>query len=720
MKRLDSVSCSLNLGYIYNINYSYSPENGISMTIFFVNERGEYQKPNLLPMQKSSIRIGPASFSLYAKSFKISKASGRKVISVDFVDETFMLDNYQVVLTGRGCGTNIYQLGTPVDKRTIEQKIKDSLDPVAQKIKEFTQFPDLEYSFDDFLTVLRQNFSVQVNAAYNTSITRSVTGTFRSVLSDWCNFFNLAFYFENSQIKIYDPTRLSINIPQQSDIREAISYEYSEDISSTYGKTVSRYFEQEGGEKPYNDTEGQGTDKTGQSNTIKALTLYPIGFEFGLSQTTLDPKQVAAAMYGKEFWLLYNISNNSLDQCGWTKVNITIAGYPTQNVAYVDDTTFNEKFEAYYKYGKSIAGRWYLSNKLSSLDILKDCVWISEAEGAVFDVLSNLAEERRISLKPLEPATIETSVIEGTEINNSFLGINFTGNRLAFYDQRDYGSEDAFLMTDTLRDLISKKYEELVPDGSKSVQFGSIDGIDKTKQCVLYSSYSASQDSSELGALITSIKNGDKTPYLTAHYKSYPIKGVRRVDLINMKDITNQPDELAPVGGTNGNVVTNTGLIAVKKNGAYTVYYDKYSKCVSRSSIGSYFGHNFDIERISDDNVINFQFNKTANTYSLNRDYAAIESLLNNPYLQSLAEPRNFVTKTASFSLNYYYTIPQNFLSNGLVGLQMEISDGGVSCSYTFSNSILKVPDKMNEFQQFENSIKNSLLRKYNPQEVIT
>ena len=93
MKRLETVSCSLNLGFVYNLDYSYSPDNGVSMTLFFVNERGEYNPPILLPMQKTNIRIGQASFSLYPKSYKISKAQGRRVISVDFVDEMFMLDN---------------------------------------------------------------------------------------------------------------------------------------------------------------------------------------------------------------------------------------------------------------------------------------------------------------------------------------------------------------------------------------------------------------------------------------------------------------------------------------------------------------------------------------------------------------------------------------------------------------------------------------------------
>lgn len=721
MRSLETVSCSLNLGSIYNVSYSYSPQNGVSMTIFFANESGEYSNPSLLPLQKTNIRIGPASFSLYAKSFKISKAPGRKVISVDFVDETFMLDNYMVVLTGRGCGDNIYALGKPVDKRTVEQKIADALDPVAQRLKDFTQFPDLEYSFDEFLTVLRKKFSVSVNASYNTSITRAKVGTFRDVLSDWCNFFNLAFYFENSQIKIYDPTRLTINIPTKYSIPDAVSYEYSEDISNTYGKTVSRYFEQEGGEKPYNDTSGDGTDKTGSSNSIKALTLYQVGAEYNLPQTIPDMNQVAAAMYGKKFWLLYNIANDSLSSCGWTDTGINNREF---KVADVNEEIFNDRFEAYYNYGMKIAGKWYLSNRIDSLDILQDCIWLNEGDGQIFDVNSSAAEQAKISLEFLQSPDLTSIItVRGTEINQYFSGINFYGKRVAFFDSKDDGRITNFTLSDDVKILLDVLYKSVIPDGNDSVSYSSIAGLQAGKNYQSYKQLSFNDGSipSSIRDLMKNVQNGNTKNFLNYRYASLPVKGVRKVDMINKKDLDNQPTKIEPVSSTSGNIITNTGLICTKKNGAYSVYYDKYSKCVSKSSSGgTYFGHHFDVEKISDDNVITFKFDKTANTYTLNRNVAAIDSLLNNPYLQSLAQPRTFPMKTASFTLNYYYAVPSNFLSNGLVNLNLELGPDGVNCSYTFSNSVLQVPDKTNDFENFESFVRNSFLRKYNPTEVIT
>ncbi len=107
------------------------------MTLFFVNQQGVYTKPQLLPLQKEFIRIGPAQFTMYPVSSSLQMRSGRRVIAVDFVDEFFKLNNYYVVLTGRGCGTNVFQLGSSVDTRTNAEKLADALDPEAQQIADF-------------------------------------------------------------------------------------------------------------------------------------------------------------------------------------------------------------------------------------------------------------------------------------------------------------------------------------------------------------------------------------------------------------------------------------------------------------------------------------------------------------------------------------------------------------------------------------------------------
>lgn len=755
MRNLERVSCSLNLGLIYNLEYSYSPDSGVSVTLFFVNDSGEYSKPNMLPLQKAHISIGGLNLSLYPKQYKISKSSGRRIMQVEFVDETFLLDNYYIVLTGRGGrGRNIYELGSPVDKRSSAQKINDALDKEAQNIKEFTEFQDLEYKFDDFLLILKRHFPVSINATYDATITRPSVGSFRSVLSDWCGFYNLSFYFENSQIKICDPTTLNISLPQQP--QDAISFEESESIEGTYTKTVSNYFQQEGGEKELTETleedaETGDTNSAGgsTSNTIKYLNLLPPGYEFNLPQTSLDLNQVAAAMYGEEFWFLYNLANDTLGECGWTKKNgPSYFGYL---LAEVDEQEFREKFNAYFNYGQNIAGKWYLSSRVDDLTILMDTRWFSEADGQVFDMNSSLAEERAITPIYLEPADFEINKIKDTVINEYFPGINFVGKRVAFYDSKDNGKIAAFTLTDEVKDVIKKTYRAYVPTGNESMDFSNLPNLPSNKVYVGYNSGFISESGAippEIGNLFDIIKKGDMRKYFLPRYANYPIKGVRLKSAINQKDLKNQPKNVRPIsndptplsapstgqptpvagvgrpsssqGQAGPQILSNTSVIKVKKEGTYSVYYDKYSNCVSASSSGDLFGHRYEPRTLSGDAEIKYTLSKRGDIYILERDLSEISLLLNNPFLQSLAQGRTFPTKTVSFTLNYFYNVPLNFLSNGLVSMQMSVSENGVMSSYTFSNGVFQIPNVENDFIKYEQNIKNSWIRKYTPKDVVT
>ena len=80
IRKIEKIYCSLNLGYIYNVNYSYNPENGIRISIFFVNESGVYKKPTL--NNKVQIKIGPAVFNMYSVRFEESKGSGGKTFPI--------------------------------------------------------------------------------------------------------------------------------------------------------------------------------------------------------------------------------------------------------------------------------------------------------------------------------------------------------------------------------------------------------------------------------------------------------------------------------------------------------------------------------------------------------------------------------------------------------------------------------------------------------------
>ena len=87
MRSIEQVSCSLNLGFIYSIDYSYSPKEGINMKLYFVREDGsvaDYIPPT--PPQKVFIQVGAASFAMYPVAAGTELAGGRRVQWVEFED----------------------------------------------------------------------------------------------------------------------------------------------------------------------------------------------------------------------------------------------------------------------------------------------------------------------------------------------------------------------------------------------------------------------------------------------------------------------------------------------------------------------------------------------------------------------------------------------------------------------------------------------------------
>lgn len=717
LRNIEQVSCSLNAGLIYSVDYNYSPKEGVAFTIFFVKESGQYQKPAYL--QKAFIRLGSATFSLNVVASKISLASGRRVMEVTFVDDSYKLDNYLVVLTGRGCGYNVYQLGVPVDRRTPAQKQAAALDSAAEQISEFTEFQDLEYGFDAFLTILRAKFSVSITANYDRTITNSYTGTFRDVLEAWCSLFNFSYFFENSTIKIFDPTKLTITLPSQP--TDALSYEDEEDVRDTYGKTVFNWFQQDGGQFSLNQT-----SNSDGSLFVRTDTLYPVGYEFNLPQVSVDLNQVAAAQYGQEFWFLYNYYKGSTaTNCGWTPTtfasNLSIVQSMASrgsSIARVDQTIADGKFQAFQQYGSNIAGRWYLSNEKSTLAVDQNYTWFDESEGAIFNF--DDVDTKAMNLKWETPVSQTTQALPETVINNYYPGVNYVGNRI-FYQDTTPLATGTFSLTTAQTNLVNSTFQSLYDvKGSSSMDFNT-DLTTPNGGPATYVAYTPITilAGSTLGGLFDAIPT--KTSVFAPRFTSIPIKGIASEDYASLKASQNEPDGVEVVTTTGPSVVSNTAVIKTLKQGAYTIYYDKYSKCASSDSNGNYFQHRFDPRQISVDNQIGFTFTKQANnTYLLQRDYSFLNALVANPLLPTLAQPRSFVTRRISYTVNYFKDIPTNFLTNGLVGMSVSVAGDGVTASYTFSNEVLQVPYPEDRFLKYEQQIRNSWIRQYSPNQVIS
>jgi len=718
IKRIQQISCSLNLGLIYNLDYNYDPKSGSSIKIYFVNESGQYNKPKLLPLQKAFIQIGSASFTMYAVASGQEYSFGRRVIWVEFVDEFFKLSHYYIALPGRGCGQNVFTLGTPVDNRALSLKQDSSVDPTATQIKEFTQFPDYVYSFSEFLAILRQKFNCTVTASYDSTIKRDFEGSFLNVLQSWCGYYNLSFFFENGIIKIFDPSRLVITLPTQPS--DALSYDVEEDARSTYGKTVCNWFQQEGGEYSL----GQVNSSKGPLY-VRSSTLYPATNIYGLKQPYLDPNQVIAAQYGEDFWFVYNYWLGTASQnCGWTEradltngtFNISQSVQSIGNtIAILNSSVFQENFTTYSEYGASLAGRWYLSNEISDLAAEQPFTWFGEQDG---QQISNFDEASSKQLKiDYLFYTSGEPIIPQTAINNNFPGFKYGGNRMAYYDNYELPTGSFFL--GTLQQEVNYAAELLRGSAaSNAVDFSelyeTVTGSNSIVSCQI------PVLSQELKQFFNTIPQ--KTSLLAPRYSLIPIKGISTTDYLSSKLAAQEDDSIQIVNGLDGpNLLSNTAVIKTLQQGSYTVYYDKYSTCSSVNTTDEYFNYEFQPQQISSDNQIGVTFEKNAsNTYSLKRDYSVINSLVNPPGFQSLAQARAFTTQRVSYSLNYFENVPREFLTNGLVSMNVSISENGVKTSYTYSNEVLQVPDTTSEIVKIQQSIRNSWIRQYNPTSVIT
>lgn len=726
IRKIEQVSCSLNLGLIYSLTYSYSPDSGVSISINFVNESGIYNEPVLIPMKKVFISIGSANFLMFPVTSDIDYAPGQRTIKVDFMDEMYALDKYYVSLPNRGCGQNVYTLGSPVDNRSDAVKIQTAIDRVAQQIANFTQFPDYEYTFNEFLAILRKKFNVSMLASIDDTIRHDFTGSFRDVLDAWCQFYNLSFFFENGIIKIFDPTKLVISLPSKP--IDAITYRVSQDIRGTYGKTVCNWFQQDGKEFALNQTNNNDGPLYIRSNT-----LFPAGYEFNLTQTAMDINQVIAAAYGQHFWFLYNYwKGSTATECGWQTLNSTTIDSAlsivksTQvlngNIAIFDENIFNQKFEAYQKYGQEIAGRWYLSTEMNEIATDQNFQWFDETEGQIFDFTH--VEDRAIKLDFLTPTNSDTNTILETVVNKYYPGVNYVGNRIVYKDERkiDWATVFAYSATPAIQTAISNLVEGTFQNffsiqGSSSMDFSQLVANNSNGEFLAYTPGIIPQALTDIFVTFPS-----KEPYFSPRFTSIPIKGISNNDYTSLKAAQSEPDDIDIVSSNQGpTVVTNTSVIKTVQRGNYTVYYDKYTNCKSASSSDSYFGYKFEPHQVSSDNQVGIIFTKQANnTYRLNRDYGFINQLINNPYLGSLAQPHVSVNRGVTFSLNYFYPVPGDFLSNGLVAMDISVGDAGITSSYTFSNSILQPRNFEKSFSDYEQRVRNSQLRTFYPDETIT
>lgn len=727
LQELPNITCSLSVGanaYIYNFSYSYEPQQGVRLTVFFVNPLGKYNTSNLLSATTPSIiTMGSSFFKAYPISFKENKTSGQRTLQVSFVDDTFKLNNYYVTLKGQGCGPNIFELGKPIDNGTVV------LDETQQKIQDLTRFPDLEYGFDDFLVVLRSVFPISSDAYYDSSVTKNFVGSFLEVLNSWCSYFNMVYFFENGILRITSPSSLALTFPAVP--VDAISENREESLDGTFTKTVSSYFRQEGGQFtiPNNNA---NTDSN--SSLITYVTAYPVGAEYNLPQTEVDLNQVAAAMYGQRYWFLHNYAQGTAKtECGWVPTNIyneslkgksiresveVILNGKSGGVASFDTDFFNERFAFYKEYGERIAGRYYLSYPRNNIEQDQSYSWYDQSTTENF-LLSALTDPVSVQYY-LNGITSSNGTIPNTEINKFYGGINANGNRIYYYDSRKIDFSTIFALTDAQKNLAEQLFLSLTQGsfGSSSLDFSE---ISPSVEYVVYADQIIQFFADDnTGTFLPPITD-EQINSLKPAYESILLKGVKQSSLVTQNDggvdiITNE----GPV------VVSNSSTIKTQEGSSQIVYYSKFEKCVSESSpetnSGNVLRHTFVPRQISADIPVSFSAaNASSSTYSLKRDLTYVNKYSSSELLRVLAMAQTIPFRSLSFSMNYLSPLLNltNCVSQGLSSFDIEIGDSGMIATYTFSNAVLRVPTSEAFIEKLENNMKPSWTRQYHPQKTI-
>jgi hypothetical protein len=175
-------------GYIYSVDYQVGLlDSPTTMSVQFVNESGEYQLPELSILKSYKISIGNiVSSNFYAVSYEKSETSQGRLLSVNFVDGSHILDRIWVGLYKRmgDHTTNVPGLLIvgremhPCDSNqdgVFDQKdvdlirwngvdpcelkcpnSDDDLEPVVDKCvqREIVEIFDVKYNFDDLLDAL--------------------------------------------------------------------------------------------------------------------------------------------------------------------------------------------------------------------------------------------------------------------------------------------------------------------------------------------------------------------------------------------------------------------------------------------------------------------------------------------------------------------------------------------------------------------------------------
>jgi hypothetical protein len=275
-------------GFPYRVSWSFGGESEPSkLTVEVVNEKGEYSKPNLSFSNIETINIGKFNFQGYLVSYSKNTQIEQKVLTLEYVDQSILLDKFWVGLhkqhgdkTGNNppntiilgkeyhpCDLNMdsnidydeknIRLIDPCDPCPFSpvDKYKEACDPRIEKFEDFETF----YTFSELIDKIRINIpelNIQFNASNLYMFKAQHVGDLRSVLSSWASDLGVSFYWDPIGQSLIFKSRSSfsrrpITYEQILNLPGAIEVNYSENILDTYSQGFIGTYERPGGLEKY-------------------------------------------------------------------------------------------------------------------------------------------------------------------------------------------------------------------------------------------------------------------------------------------------------------------------------------------------------------------------------------------------------------------------------------------------------------------------------------
>ena len=255
--------------YIYgsNLELGFS-ESPTKLTLNIVKENGDFSSfPNSLTTSYY-IKIGDLVLSkMYLYSYEISRSVGQKVATLNFFDNSFILDKIFLGLVNRhgavGTGPDVpFEIPascTSCDGTTTFNKVGSVPRSIfsglqvnvdlnrggsiilgqEQFVEGSCDVPEVSYNFTLLLQGMAQaGLNVYGLADINPLYYQTYVGTLREVLSNWCADFGYTFYwdFQTNTIRGID---LKLEVDYISEIKSIVSANSSLNVNTTNSNTLA-------------------------------------------------------------------------------------------------------------------------------------------------------------------------------------------------------------------------------------------------------------------------------------------------------------------------------------------------------------------------------------------------------------------------------------------------------------------------------------------------